>query len=79
MLQYLSSPPAKSNYFFDMIMIKIKEKIFKLTRCKQLTFKNGKAKRMGDLGYAVQGKPVLSVKVAVLNLVKEGIYPIQTH
>lgn len=34
---------------------------------------------MGDLGNAVQRKPVLSVKIAVLNFVKEGIHPIQTH
>lgn len=44
-----------------------------------ITFKNGEAKWMGDLGYAVQRKPVLSIKIAVLNFVKEGIHPIQTH
>ncbi len=44
-----------------------------------VTFKNGKTKWMGDLGYAVQRNPVLSVKIAVLDFVKEGIHPIQTH
>lgn len=44
-----------------------------------IAFKDGEAKWMGDLGYAVQRKPVLSIKTAVLNFVKESIYPIQTH
>lgn len=44
-----------------------------------LTFKNGKTERMGDLCYSVQRNPVLSIKIAVLNFVKEGIDPIQTH
>lgn len=34
---------------------------------------------MGDLGYAIQRNPVPSVKVAVLNFVKESIHPVQTH
>lgn len=44
-----------------------------------ITFKNGETKWMGDLGYAAQRKSVFSVKIAVLNFVKEGIHPIQTH
>lgn len=44
-----------------------------------LTFKNSKTKWVGDLSYTVQGNPVLSIKIAVLNFVKEGIHPIQTH
>lgn len=44
-----------------------------------IAFKNGKPKWMGDLGDAVQGNPVLSIKIAVLDFVKEGIHPIQTH
>lgn len=43
---------------------------------KSITFKNGKTKWMGDLGNAVQRNPVLSIKIAVLNFVKEGINPI---
>lgn len=34
---------------------------------------------MGHLSNAVQSKPVMSIKIAVLDFVKEGIYPIQTH
>lgn len=34
---------------------------------------------MGDMGYAVQRNSVSSVKIAVLNFVKEGIHPVQTH
>lgn len=34
---------------------------------------------MGDLSYPIQREPVLAMKVAVLNFVKEGIHPVQTH
>lgn len=44
-----------------------------------IAFKNGETKWMGDLGYAAQRNPILSIKIAVLNFVKEGIHPIQTH
>lgn len=46
---------------------------------KNITFKNGETERVGDLGYAVQWNPVSSIKIAVLDFVKEGIYPIETH
>lgn len=46
---------------------------------KILTFKNSKTKWVGNLSYTVQRNPVLSIKIAVLNFVKEGIHPIQTH
>ena len=44
-----------------------------------LTFKNSQTKWVGNLGYAVQRNPVLPVKVAMFNFVKEGVHPIQTH
>lgn len=44
-----------------------------------ITFKNSETKGMGHLGDAVQWNPVLSIKTAVLNFVKEGIHPVKTH
>lgn len=34
---------------------------------------------MGDLGYTIQRKPVLSMKIAVLYFVKECIHPVEPH
>lgn len=44
-----------------------------------ITFENGETKGMGDLADAVQRNPVLSVEVAVLDFVKKGVHPVETH
>lgn len=51
----------------------------KLHEIRGLAFKNGEPKRMRDLGDAFQRQPVAAIKVAVLNFVKEGVNPVETH
>ncbi len=51
----------------------------RMTDIDKRTSKDSKSERMGDLSDAIQRQPVLSVKVTVLDLIKEGVHPIQPH
>lgn len=44
-----------------------------------VTSKDGETKRMWDLSDALQRQPVLSIKGAVFDLIKEGIHPVEAH
>lgn len=64
------------HYFMMMEYIIL---LFKYEVFKEITFKDGEPKGMGDLSYTVQRYSVFSIKTAVFNFIKEGINPIQAH
>lgn len=69
----------KTSIYFPVLLFKTGPDDGRIHKKQFITFKNSETKWMRDLGDAVQRNPVLSIKIAVLNFIKECIHPIQTH